>query len=125
MTNNKPKIQRVVCAVDCEILINRSGAENQFAGAIIDGLGHAMFSQLTIKDGAPEQTNFDRYRMIRMAEAPPVEVHFVESEEAPTGLGEPALPPLAAAFANAVYRATGKRLRNQPFVQPGEPGLLG
>ncbi|MBK8654338.1 MAG: xanthine dehydrogenase family protein molybdopterin-binding subunit [Haliscomenobacter sp.] len=125
VTNNKPKIQRVVCAVDCGILINRSGAENQVAGAIIDGLGHAMFSQLTIKDGAPEQTNFDRYRMIRMAEAPPVEVHFVESEEAPTGLGEPALPPLAAAFANAVYRATGKRLRNQPFVQPGEPGLLG
>ncbi len=125
MVNNKPKIQRVVCAVDCGILINRSGAENQVAGAIIDGLGHAMFSQLTIKDGAPEQTNFDRYRLIRMAEAPSVEVHFVESEEAPTGLGEPALPPLAAAFGNAVFRATGKRLRNQPFVQPGEPGLLG
>ena len=84
-----------------------------------------MYSQLTIKDGAAEQTNFDRYRMIRIGEAPDAEVHFVESQEAPTGLGEPGLPPLAAAFGNAVFRATGKRLRVQPFVQDGQPGLLG
>lgn len=126
LENNQPRISRIVCAVDCGILVNRSGAENQIAGGIIDGLGHAMFSQLTLKDGAPEQTNFDRYRLIRMAEAPPsIEVHFVPSQEAPTGLGEPALPPLAAAFGNAVYRATGKRLRSQPFVKPGQTGLLG
>lgn len=125
MENNQPKISRIVCAADCGILINRSGAENQIVGGIIDGLGHAMYSQLTIKDGAPEQTNFDRYRLIRMGEAPNAEVHFVDSQEAPTGLGEPALPPLAAAFGNAVFRATGKRLRVQPFVQEGQPGLLG
>ena len=125
MENNLPKISRIVCAVDCGILINRSGAENQIVGGIIDGLGHAMYSQLTIKDGAAEQTNFDRYRMIRIGEAPDAEVHFVESQEAPTGLGEPGLPPLAAAFGNAVFRATGKRLRVQPFVQDGQPGMLG
>jgi isoquinoline 1-oxidoreductase beta subunit len=125
MENNLPKISRIICAVDCGILINRSGAENQIVGGIIDGLGHAMYSQLTIKDGAAEQTNFDRYRMIRIGEAPDAEVHFVESQEAPTGLGEPGLPPLAAAFGNAVFRATGKRLRVQPFVQDGQPGLLG
>ena len=125
LVDNQPRISRVVCAADCGILINRSGAENQIAGGIVDGLGHAMFSQLTLKDGAPEQVNFDRYRLIRMAEAPSVEVHFVESQESPTGLGEPALPPLAAAFANAVFRATGQRLRSQPFVKPGQNALLG
>ena len=125
MEKNQPKISRVICAADCGILINKSGAENQIVGGIIDGLGHAMYSQLTIKDGAPEQTNFDRYRLIRMSEAPNAEVYFVESQEAPTGVGEPALPPFAAAFGNAVFRATGKRLRVQPFVQEGQPGLLG
>ena len=125
LVDNQPRISRVVCTADCGILINRSGAENQIAGGIVDGLGHAMFSQLTLRDGMPEQVNFDRYRLIRMPEAPAVEVHFVESQEAPTGLGEPALPPLAAAFANAVFRATGQRLRIQPFVKPGQNALLG
>jgi isoquinoline 1-oxidoreductase beta subunit len=125
LENNAPKISRVVCAADCGILINRSGAENQIAGGIVDGLGHAMFSQLTLKEGMAEQVNFDRYRLIRMPEAPLVEVHFVESQESPTGLGEPALPPLAAAFANAVFRATGQRLRDQPFLKPGQNALLG
>lgn len=112
----KTSLQKVYCAVDCGIVVNRSGALNQVTGSIVDGLGHAMFGQLTFKDGAPEQNNFNTYRLIRMPEIPEVEVHFVDNGIDPTGLGEPALPPLSGAVANALYRATGKRLRNQPFV---------
>lgn len=122
LENNTPRIHRIVCAVDCGVLINRSGAENQVVGGIIDGLSHAMFGQVTIKDGVPQQTNFDKYRLMRIGEAPNAEVHFVESQEAPTGLGEPALPPLAGAYGNALFRATGKRLRIQPFLQNDQPG---
>lgn len=125
LENNTPRIHRIVCAVDCGVLINRSGAENQVVGGIIDGLSHAMFGQVTIKDGVPQQTNFDTYRLMRIGEAPNAEVHFVESQEAPTGLGEPALPPFAAAYGNALFRATGQRLRIQPFIQSSQPGLPG
>lgn len=117
LENNRPRVKKIYCAVDCGVVINPSGAENQVVGGIIDGLGHAMYSQLTIADGQPQQLNFDKYRLIRMAEAPPVEVFFVQSEVAPTGLGEPALPPTAAAVGNAIFAATGERLRAQPFIQ--------
>lgn len=116
----KPSLQKVYCAVDCGILINQSGALNQIVGSIVDGLGHAMYGQLTFKDGATEQRNFDTYRMIRMHEVPDVEVYFVENGIDPTGLGEPALPPLSGAVANALYKATGKRLRQQPFLTEGK-----
>lgn len=115
----QPKIKRVVCAVDCGVVVNPSHAKNQIEGGVVDGLGHAMYGQLTFKDGAPEQNNFDTYRIIRMADAPPVEVHFVENELDPTGLGEPTLPPIAGALGNAIFRATGMRLRKQPFSLNG------
>jgi isoquinoline 1-oxidoreductase beta subunit len=76
-----------------------------------------MYGELTLANGAPEQHNFDRYRMIRLAEAPEIEVHFVKSNERPQGLGEPGLPPVAAAVGNAIFAATGKRIRRLPFVQ--------
>lgn len=122
LVNGQPALQKITVAVDCGIVINPIGAHNQIVGGIIDGVGHAFYGNLTIKDGAAEQTNFNTYRMIRMAEAPKVEVHFVENEIDPTGLGEPALPPTAAAVGNAIFRATGKRLRQQPFAMNG---LLG
>lgn len=115
----QPKIKRVICAVDCGVVVNPSHAKNQIEGGVVDGLGHAMYGQLTFKDGAPEQNNFDTYRIIRMADAPPVEVHFVENELDPTGLGEPTLPPIAGALGNAIFRATGIRLRKQPFSLNG------
>lgn len=121
----KPTLQKVYCAVDCGILINRSGALNQIVGSVVDGLGHAMYGQLTFKDGATEQRNFDTYRLIRMNEVPEVEVHFVDNGIDPTGLGEPALPPLSGAVANALYKATGKRLRQQPFFTEGDEWLKG
>lgn len=110
------RVTKVYCAVNCGKVINQSGAEGQVQGAIIDGLSHAMFSKVTFKNGAVEQTNFDKYKFLRMNSAPiDVVVKFVPSEEAPTGLGEPGLPPAAPALANAIFAATGKRMRKLPF----------
>jgi len=85
-------------------------------GGIVDGLGHALYGQVTFKDGAAEQRNFNNYRLIRFREVPEVEVHFVDNGIDPTGLGEPALPPTGGAVANAIFKATGKRVYNQPFT---------
>lgn len=118
MENNKPKVQKVWCAVDCGIVVNPEGALNQIEGGIVDGIGHAMYGAITFKGGSAEQSNFDKYRLIRHSEAPAeVEVFFVENGLHPTGLGEPSLPPVMAALANAMYKATGKRLYSQPFAQ--------
>jgi isoquinoline 1-oxidoreductase subunit beta len=124
MEDDKPKLKKVWCAVDCGIVVNPDAAKNQIEGSIIDGYGHAMYSALTLKDGKPEQNNFHQYRMIRHREAPPeIEVFFVESDTHPTGLGEPALPPMAAAFAAAYFEATGERLYEQPFTKGGKVEL--
>lgn len=122
-----PVVQKVWCAVDCGIVVNKEGALNQIEGGIVDGLGHAMYSQLTFKDGAPEQQNFDRYRLIRNNEAPlEIEVFFAENEIAPTGLGEPGLPPVAGALASALYKATSKRYYRQPYMSlEQETAILG
>ena len=119
----KPVLKKIYCAVDCGIVVNQSGALNQVVGSMVDGLGHAMYGNLTFKNGAPEQNNFNTYRLIRMNEIPEVEVHFVDNGIDPTGLGEPALPPLGGAVANALYKATGKRFNNQPFMN-GNDDLL-
>lgn len=117
MENNQPRIQKVWCAVDCGIVVNPEGARNQIEGSIVDGIGHAMYSALTLKDGQPEQDNFHNYRLIRHPEAPrEIEVFFTDNGIDPTGLGEPGLPPVMAALANALYKATGQRLYNQPFM---------
>jgi len=117
MEKGKPVLKNVVAAVDCGIVINKSGSLQQVRGGVVDGVGHAMYGNLTFKDGAPDQNNFNGFRLIRMSEIPEVDVHFVDNGITPTGLGEPALPPAGAAAANAFYKATKKRLRNQPFVQ--------
>ncbi len=118
MVNNQPKVQKVWCSVDCGIVINKEGAENIIQGGVVDGIGHALYSQLTFENGSPVQNNFDTYKLIRMNQAPKeIEVHFIENDINPTGLGEPGLPPAVGAIANALYKATGKRLYNQPFAQ--------
>ncbi len=118
MVDNKPKISRIHVAADCGIVVNLSGALQQVRGGVVDGMGHAMFSKLTFKDGAPEQKNFNSYRLIRMKEVPEIDVHFVDNGISPTGLGEPALPPTGGAIANALFKATGKRYYLQPFNDP-------
>ncbi len=117
MENGQPRVEKVVCALDCGIVVNPDAATNMAEGGIVDGIGNAMYGQITFREGAAEQQNFDRYRMIRAGEAPrEVEVHFVKNEIDPTGLGEPPFPPVFGALANALYKATGKRYYNQPFI---------
>lgn len=124
MVDDMPKVKKVYCAVDCGIVVNPEGAINQIEGGIIDGIGHAMYSAMTFKDGKPMQNNFHQYRLIRNAEAPEeIEVHFVDNGISPTGLGEPSLPPIGAALANALYKATGERFYSQPFMS--QKALLG
>lgn len=110
-------VKKVTCVVDCGIVINPLGAKNQAEGGVIDGIGHAMFGELGFEKGQPTANNFNSYRLIRMKEAPTVEVHFVKNEHAPTGLGEPTLPPAGGAIANAFKAATGNRIYKQPFSQ--------
>lgn len=117
MVDDVPVVGKVVCAVDCGIVVNPLAAINQIEGGIVDGIGHAMFGNFEFKKGQTQQTNYDKYRLIRMDEAPSVEVHFVESENDPTGLGEPTLPPAGGAIANALASATGKRYYQQPFIK--------
>jgi len=117
MKDSEPIIKKVWCAIDCGIVINPEGARNQIEGGIVDGIGHAMYSAMTFDVGKPNQSNFNRYRLIRHKEAPlEIETFFVDNGIDPTGLGEPSLPPIAAALANAIYSATGKRLYSQPFI---------
>ncbi len=119
--DNTPKVKKVWCAVDCGIVINPGSALNQIEGGIIDGIGHAMYSTLSIKDGRPDQTNFNGYSLIRIPQAPKeIETFFVDNGIDPTGLGEPSLPPASAALANALAQATGKRLYKQPFYNQRE-----
>ena len=111
-----PVVQKVTAAVDCGIVVNPTGAVNQVQGGVIDGIGHAMYGDFSFKDGKPEFQNFDKYRLIRMQETPQVDVHFVQNDTSPTGLGEPGLPPAGGAVANAIHNALGQRLYSQPFV---------
>lgn len=110
IVGGQPKIERVVVATDCGIVVNASGAHNQAMGAVVDGIGHAMYGEMPLENGVPQHRNFDTYKALRNSEAPKVETHFVKSQKAPSGLGEPTLPPAAAAFANAMYAATRKAI---------------
>ncbi|MBW4891924.1 molybdopterin-dependent oxidoreductase [Mucilaginibacter sp. HMF5004] len=115
-TNGVLRVTKVFCAVNCGRVVNLSGAENQVQGAIIDGLSHAMFSKITFDKGAVIEKNFNTYKFMRQKDAPlEVIVKFVPTEDAPTGLGEPGLPPIAPAVGNAIFAATGKRYRKLPF----------
>ncbi len=117
LEEGKPVVQKVCCAIDCGIVVNPDAAKNMAEGAITDGIGNALYGELTFKDGAPEKKNFDTYRMIRMGEAPKeIEVHFVQNEINPTGMGEPPFPPIFGALSNAIYKASGKRHYQQPFL---------
>ena len=118
LKENQPKVKKVWCAADCGIVINKEGATNMIEGRIIDGIGHAMYSELKFENGSSVHKNFDTYNFIRHDQSPSeIEVFFVENEIPPTGLGEPSLPPAVGALANALYKATGTRLYHQPFVK--------
>jgi isoquinoline 1-oxidoreductase beta subunit len=107
-------VNRVVCAVDCGVVVNPNTVEAQVQGGIIFGITAALYSEITIKDGRVEQSNFTDYRMLRIDQTPPIEVHIVKSGEAPGGIGEPGTAALAPALTNAIFAATGTRLRRLP-----------
>ena len=108
------RVRRVVCAVDCGIAINPDTVQAQIQGAVMFGVTAALHGEITLKNGRVEQTNFDTYQMLRIDEAPSVEVHIIPSMEAPGGMGEPGTSAIVPAIANAVFAATGKRLRKMP-----------
>lgn len=116
MENDQPRVHRVVAAVDCGQVVNPSILEQQIQGGIVYGLANALRAKITIEKGRVVQGNFDDYEPLRMDETPTVEVYAVPSQEAPTGVGEPPVPPIAPALCNAIYAATKKRIRALPIL---------
>lgn len=112
-------VKRLVVAVDCGIVVNRSGALAQIEGATLDGLGTALRGEVTIQNGRPQQVNFDGYRLLRINEVPELDIHIVPSTETPFGLGEIALQTVAPAVCNAIFNATGQRIRRLPILSNG------
>src|SRR5437870_991367 len=113
--NGDVKVHRVVCAVDCGRTVNPDIVKAQMEGGIIFGLTAALKTEITLENGRVQQTNFHDYQMLRMFESPTIEIHIVPSEANPTGVGEPSVPPVAPALTNAIFAATGKRLRRLPI----------
>jgi isoquinoline 1-oxidoreductase beta subunit len=109
------RVHRVVCAIDCGVVVNPAGVVAQMESGIVFGLSAALYGELTLKDGRVQQGNFHNYKLLRLDEMPKVEVHLVPSAEKPGGAGEPGTPPIAPAVANAVFAATGQRLRRLPM----------
>jgi len=116
LQDGAPRVHRVVAAFDCGLVVNPLGVEAQAQSAIAFGLGAALFSELTLADGGVRESNFHDYRVLRMQEMPLVEVHLTGNGDKPTGVGEPATPPVAPAVANALFALTGKRARKLPLA---------
>jgi len=108
------RLRRVVCAVDCGTVVNPDTIRAQIQSGIIFGATAALYGEITLKDGRVEQSNFDTYRVLRMNEAPAIEVYIVQSSEPPGGMGETGTSAIVPAVANAIFAATGKRLRKMP-----------
>jgi len=113
--NNRLKVDRITCATDCGLVINPQGAVNQVEGCIVEGLAAALYGKITVRDGIVQESNFHDYRFCRMKDIPIIDVHLVESRDAPRGLGEGPLSPVAPAITNAIFAATGKRVRELPI----------
>jgi isoquinoline 1-oxidoreductase subunit beta len=116
MDGNIPRVHRVVAAIDCGQVINPNILEQQVEGGVVFALSAAMQGKITVEKGGIVEGNFDRYPIVRMHEAPKVEVHILDSKEPPTGAGEPPVPPLAPALCNAIFSARGKRIRSLPIA---------
>lgn len=117
--NNKLKIHNLYSALDCGLYVNKDSVLNQMEGAAVFGMSIAMYGKITAMDGAIEQNNFFDYQMARMKDTPHMEVAIIENNEEPTGVGEPGVPPIAPAICNAIFAASGKRIRELPLSDHG------
>lgn len=115
LEEGKVRVHKVVCAVDCGMVVNPDGVRQQVESGVVYGLSAALQGAITLENGRVQQSNFNDYPPLRMSRMPQVEVHIVPSDAPPTGIGEPGTPPIAPAVANAVFALTGKRLRRMPF----------
>jgi isoquinoline 1-oxidoreductase beta subunit len=113
--DNAIRVHRVTCAVDCGTAINPDIVRQQMEGGILFGLSAALYGEITLEDGAVRESNFHDYRQLRLGDSPAIDVHIVPSTEPPSGVGEPGVPPIAPAVANAVFAVTGQRLRTLPL----------
>lgn len=119
LTGNQLKVHRIVCAVDCGQMVNPGIVQAQAEGGIVFGLTAALFSEINIAGGKVQEQNFDSYRLLRLNEAPAIEVHLMDSSEKPGGMGEPSVALVAPAVCNAIYAASRKRVRKLPIVKQG------
>ena len=119
VVGGKLKVHRIVCAVDCGQMVNRNIVEAQAEGSIIFGLSAALFGEVTIEGGQVKERNFDSYRTLRINELPQIDVHLMDNDDKPGGMGEPAVALVAPAICNAIQAATGRRLRSLPIVKQG------
>ena len=117
--SDKVKVENIYSVLDCGMYVNRDAVMNQMEGAAIFGMSLTMFGKISTKDGAVEQSNFHDYQMTRMKDAPNIEVHLIDNDEDPTGVGEPGVPPISAAICNAIFNASGKRIRSLPLSDHG------
>lgn len=114
--NNKVKVHKVYTALDCGLVLNKDNVINQMEGAVLFGMSIAFYGKITAKDGAIEQSNYYDYKMSRMQDTPSIEIAIIENDAPATGVGEPGVPPIAPAICNAIFNATGKRIRTLPLA---------
>jgi isoquinoline 1-oxidoreductase beta subunit len=124
LVNAVPRVRRVLCAVDCGTIVNPDVVRMQLESAVVLALTAALYGEITIADGAVEQGSLDDYPLLRIDQCPPIETYFVPSDAPPTGIGEPGVPPLAPALANAIFAATGQRVRELPLMRAFATGNL-
>ena len=113
------KIHKITRAIDCGIIVNPDQLDSQFQSGVVWGLTMAMYSQLQVKNGAIVQSNFNNYRLLRIGQMPKFETHYVRNTESPSGIGEPVFHTIAPALTNAIFSATGRRIRSLPLKNHG------